>query len=102
MLKDVPDVPTRLQDAEYLWLQAVSERGMAPMEALQAVTRNIAMAYGKASEIGTLEPGKRADLVVLNANPLEDARNYRNIHLVVKDGISIDRDKLPIKRYLSE
>jgi imidazolonepropionase-like amidohydrolase len=102
VLKDVPDVSTRLQDAEYLWLQAVSERGMAPMNALQAATRNIAAAYGKASEIGTIEPGKRADLVVLNADPLEDARNYRNIHLVIKDGVSIDRDKLPTKRYLSE
>jgi imidazolonepropionase-like amidohydrolase len=101
-LKDVPDLPTRLQDADYLWLQAVSERGLSPMDALQAATRNIAVAYGKAKEIGTLEPGKRADLVVLNADPLEDPRNYRNIQLVVKDGIAIDRDKLPIKRYLSE
>ena len=102
MLKDVPDVSVRLQDAAFLWLHAVGERGLSPMNALLAATRNIAVAYGKASELGTLEPGKRADLVVLNADPLEDPGNYRKIALVFKDGVSVERDKLPRNRHLSQ
>ena len=59
---------------------------MAPMEILRAATSYIAKAYKVDAKLGTLEPGKAADLVVLDANPLESARNYRRIHAVVKDG----------------
>ena len=52
-------------------------------------------------EFGTLEVGKIADLVVLDANPLEDARNYRSIHLVIKDGRVVDLDALPVAPIIS-
>ena len=74
---------------------------MAPMEMLRAATRNIATAYGRSQELGTLEPGKFADLVVLNRNPLQSAKNYRDIHMVIKDGVVIDRDSLPTNPILT-
>ena len=66
-----------------------------------AATRNIAAAYHKLDQIGTLEKGKLADLVVLDADPLQDINNIREISLVIKDGHVIDRDKLPLKQLLS-
>ncbi len=100
-LKDVVDNPTQLGDAHFLWLAAVVERGMAPMDALLAATRNVAAAYGQA-DLGTLEPGKRADLVVLEGDPLDDARNYRAIVEVMKDGRLVDRDALPAHPVLAD
>jgi imidazolonepropionase-like amidohydrolase len=89
------DLPWRLGESHILWLQAARDHEMAPMDALLAMTRNIAEAYDKDDELGTLEPGKRADLLVLDADPLEDPENYRRIMSVVKDGVVIDRDRLP-------
>ena len=74
---------------------------MTPMAMLQAATRNIAAAYKKLDELGTLERGKVADLVILNADPLADFANYEQIHLVMKNGKVIDRDALPINKVLT-
>jgi len=90
-----PDSPFHLGSSHILWLQAAIEREMAPMDALLSTTRNIAQAYGKSDELGTVEPGKRADLLVLDANPLDNVENYRRIVHVVKDGEFVDRDRLP-------
>ena len=60
--------------------------GFTPMEALQTATRNPARYFGKLQEMGTIEPGKLADLVLLDANPLDDIRNTRKIALVVLRG----------------
>lgn len=84
-----------LATGHFVWLQAMEEKGCPPMEALKAATHNIAVAYGKDEELGTLQPGKVADLLVLNRNPLEAAANYRSIHMVIKDGKIVDREGLP-------
>ena len=68
-------------------LALLVESGLSPMEAITAGTRNAAENIGKPDEIGTIEKGKLADLVVLQGNPLEDIRNTRNIEMVVKDGV---------------
>jgi imidazolonepropionase-like amidohydrolase len=101
LLKCAPPVYV-LGESHFGWLEAVIERGMAPMDALQAATRNIAVAYGQASDFGTLEPGKCADLLILDADPLADVRNYRRIAEVMKDGALIDRAALPTRRILTE
>jgi len=65
------------------------------MAIIQSATRNIAAAYHKLDQFGTLEPGKSADLVVLDGDPLQDIENMRKISLVMKEGKVIDTDKLP-------
>jgi imidazolonepropionase-like amidohydrolase len=62
------------------------EAGFTPMEALQAATIASARAMRLDRELGTIERGKRADLVVLDANPLESIRNIRSIRWTVSDG----------------
>jgi len=58
-------------------LDYLVEAGFTPYEALETGTRNPAEALGKLDEFGTIEVGKRADLILLDANPLEDVRNIR-------------------------
>jgi imidazolonepropionase-like amidohydrolase len=66
------------------------EAGFAPMEALQAATLVPAKAMGVDKESGTIEPGKRADLVILGANPLENISNIRRTEMVVEGGVIYD------------
>src|SRR5262249_42619293 len=97
----MPDPPYRMGDTHLCWLRAAVERGMEPMRALQSATRNIAEAYGVLDELGTLEVGKHADLVVLDADPLSDPASYARIAHVVKGGEIVDRDRLPQRRVLT-
>jgi len=60
--------------------------GLTPMQALQTATRNPAVFLGRLAEMGTVEKGKLADLVLLDANPLEDIGNTRRIRAVVLAG----------------
>ena len=60
--------------------------GLTPMEALQAATRNAAAFFGTLDSAGTIEPGKVADLVLLEGDPLADVRNTRRIAAVVVHG----------------
>ncbi len=69
--------------------------GLSPMQVLVASTKTGAEASQMEEDLGTLEVGKIADLIILNANPLEDISNMRKIDRVMKEGRFIDRDKLP-------
>ena len=62
------------------------EAGLTPLEALQTATLNPAGVLGLADSLGKIEPGKLADLVLLDANPLENIRNTQKIGAVVADG----------------
>ena len=72
----------------YRELALLSEAGLSPMEVLVAATRNGARAMGREAELGTLEPGKAADFVVLGADPLADVRNYQRVRWVMKGGVT--------------
>lgn len=67
-------------------LHAMVLAGLPPEAALQAATINAARALNVDDRLGTLEPGKLADLVIISGNPLEDIRNTRNAHTVIKAG----------------
>ncbi len=68
--------------------------GLTPMEALQSATRNPAIFLGKLRDLGTIQEGKLADLVLLDANPLEDIRNTQKIRAVILNGRLLDRGEL--------
>ncbi len=95
------DYPFDLGESHFVWFVAAVEQGMAPMEALLSATRYVAEAYGKGDELGTIEAGKKADLLVLDGDPLEDVRNYRRIVTVMKDGVVVDRESLPTRPVLT-
>jgi imidazolonepropionase-like amidohydrolase len=67
--------------------------GMTPMQAIVAATSRPAEQLGL-GEMGTLAPGKSADFVILDANPLEDIRNTRTISRVYLRGREVDREGL--------
>ena len=69
--------------------------GMSPMQVLVASTKTGAEASQMEEDLGILEVGKIADLLVVNEDPLEDISNMRKIDQVMKEGKLIDRDKLP-------
>ena len=75
-------------------LELLVQAGLSPMEALQAATLNPARFLGKEKNLGTVEKGKIADLLVLEANPLESIGNTRKIDAVVFGGRVIPKEGL--------
>lgn len=71
---------------EHLEMEMMAEAGLTPMQVLTASTGDAARCVGLDEQIGTIEPGKRADFVVLQSNPLDDIRNTRTIESVWIDG----------------
>jgi len=67
-------------------LEIMVEAGISPMEAIIAATRNAADNVAKASELGTIESGKLADVIAVSGDPLKDIRNTREIKLVIREG----------------
>jgi imidazolonepropionase-like amidohydrolase len=67
---------------EHVEVEMMVKAGMTPMQSLVAATGGAARAMKLDQELGTIQRGKRADLLVLNANPLSDIRNTRQIHSV--------------------
>jgi imidazolonepropionase-like amidohydrolase len=98
---DTVDSRTKLGEGHFNALVALEERGMPPMEILKSATSHVARAYKLDKELGTLEPGKIADLVILDADPLASAKNYRRIFAVVKDGRQVDLGALPLAPIIS-
>jgi imidazolonepropionase-like amidohydrolase len=78
-------------------IEGLVELGMTPAQALVAATKNGAIASQGLKDFGTIEAGKFADLLVLDADPLADIHNIRKLSLVMAEGRIIDRDRLPEK-----
>ena len=75
-----------LKDAALLEMGLWVRDGATPWQTLVAATRHGAAACGAGAELGTVEVGKLADLIVVGANPLEDINNVRLLQLVLKEG----------------
>ena len=74
---------------EALWreIKAHVDLGMSPQRAISAATRINARILGKADELGTVEPGKLADIIVVKGNPLFDIQALAHVELVMKGGV---------------
>jgi len=75
-------------------LDLLVQSGLTPMEALQTATRNAAEYLGRLDSLGTIEESKMADLVLLEADPLEDIRNTQKINAVMFDGKVFEKTEL--------
>jgi imidazolonepropionase-like amidohydrolase len=75
-----------LKDAALLEMGLWVKAGATPWQTLLAATKNAASLCGAADDLGTIEVGKLADLIVVGANPLEDINNVRHLLLVIKEG----------------
>lgn len=71
---------------EHLEMEMMADAGLTPMQVITAATGGAARCVGLDQEIGTIEPGKRADFIVLQSNPLDDIRNTRTIESVWING----------------
>jgi Tol biopolymer transport system component len=85
----------QLQGLGYHWeMWMLASGGMTPMEVLRCATVNGSHIVGRAQDIGSIEPGKLADLLILDKNPLEDIHNTNSVHWVMKNGELFEGDTL--------
>jgi len=82
-------------------IEGLVELGMTPAQAIVSGTKNGALACRRLNDFGTVETGKLADLVVLDADPLADIHNIRKVHAVITEGRFADLKRLPESRVIS-
>jgi imidazolonepropionase-like amidohydrolase len=80
--------------ASQVELELLVEAGLTPAQALRTATVNPARALGRESDFGAVEPGRVADLVVLDGDALSDIRNITKVHRVIKGGVVHDPGQL--------
>jgi imidazolonepropionase-like amidohydrolase len=77
-------------------LELLVAAGIKPFDVITIATHNGAVLLGKADSLGSVEPGKLADLLLLNADPTADINNVKKIAFVMKGGQIVDESKLPL------
>jgi hypothetical protein len=80
--------------AMHIELESFVRAGFTPLEVIELSTRSAAAALGIAQDVGSLEVGKLADIVLLDANPLDDIKNTQAIWRVIKGGWVFDPEEL--------
>src|SRR6266550_3849507 len=84
-----------MQGIGYHWeLWMLASGGMTPLEVLRCATVNGAKIIGRPADLGSIEPGKLADLVIMDKSPLDDIHNTNTIHWVMKNGELFEGDTL--------
>jgi imidazolonepropionase-like amidohydrolase len=83
---DAGNIGTPHGPAIFREFELMEQAGLTPGEILASATLNGARLMGRQHEMGTIEEGKLADLVILDSNPLSSIRNTGEIHMVIKDG----------------
>lgn len=77
-------------------LELLAEAGIAPLDVIRIATYNSAVFLGKSDQLGSIDPGKLADLVMLSSDPTVDINNAKSIVFVMKNGQMIDESQLPL------
>lgn len=95
-----PTVWGKLGRAHFERMEALQDLGAKPMDVLRAATINGANAYFLGDITGSVESGKSADILILDADPLKDVANLRKISTIIMKGIPVDRDALPTVKVL--
>ncbi len=73
-------------------LELLAEAGIKPLEVIEIATNNGATALGIDDRVGTIQPGKQADMIILSASPIENINNTKEIEAVLVDGRFADID----------
>src|SRR5260221_11617507 len=82
-----------MQGIGYHWeMWMLASGGMTPLEVIRCATANGSKIIGRPAGLGSIEPGKLADLVITDKSPLEDIHNDNTIHWVMKNGDLFERD----------
>jgi imidazolonepropionase-like amidohydrolase len=91
---DAGNIGTQHVASYYEELSAMQQAGLDMWQLLQSSTLNGARAVGKENEFGSIEIGKRADLLLISKNPLENLENWQLIDWIIMRGVALRPDKV--------
>jgi imidazolonepropionase-like amidohydrolase len=91
---DAGNIGTQHVSSYWDELKAMQQSGLNLWQLLQAATVNGAKAVGKEAEFGAVKKGQRADLLLLNKNPLDSLANWQDINLVINKGVALQPDSI--------
>ncbi len=91
---DAGNIGTLHGPAIHRELELMAEAGLTPREILVNATRNAALVFAAEPEMGTIEEGKFADFLILDADPLVNVANLQQVHSVVKGGVVLDPEEI--------
>jgi imidazolonepropionase-like amidohydrolase len=95
---DIPNLGLVPGESLHHELELLVEAGISPLDVIKVATRNGADAIGILNKVGTIEPGKEADMIVLTANPVTNISNTKKIEAIINEGKFVDREKILLNR----